>query len=226
MRAGQQIGWTCIGQWHVHVSEWQLFRGRRVWVNPLHKGGALRPYTDSAPPIVSRLRFVTPPATPWRPRRSLAEPDSSRSLSPLRLHGVVELRARVGDPQSFLGFLARRRGWPTLWSPYSLRVVIRHARTGLLVMRRTTFRVDQLPQTPYLVHYAPGTVEDASMSECVGPRHSAGCDGVTWFRPFSRFHLEYWDTWLVPNGPYRVTVYAGDIAGYVGSRSIVVVVKN
>jgi hypothetical protein len=142
------------------------------------------------------------------------------------LHGVVELRARVGDPQSFLGFLASARGWPTLWSPYSLRVVIRNAHTGRLVMRRTTFQEDQLPQTPYLVHYAPGTVEDASMSECVGPLRSTGCDGVTWFRPFSRFHLEYWDTWLVPNGPYRVTVYAGDIAGNVGSRSIVVMVKN
>ena len=64
--AGQQIGWTCRGVWHVHLSEWQLFRGKRVWVDPLHKGGALVPYTDTAPPVVSRLVFVTPSARPWR----------------------------------------------------------------------------------------------------------------------------------------------------------------
>ena len=32
VQGGQQIGWSCKGVWHVHLSEWQVFRGKRVWV--------------------------------------------------------------------------------------------------------------------------------------------------------------------------------------------------
>lgn len=46
VKAGQQIGWTCRGVWHLHLSEWQKVRGKRVWVNPLHRGGLLTPYAD------------------------------------------------------------------------------------------------------------------------------------------------------------------------------------
>ena len=107
IRAGQQIGWSCLGVWHVHVSEWQSFRGGRVWVNPLHNGGRLAPYTDTAPPVVHVLSFHTPPARAWMPTKSLAQPDTSTVLQPSALHGLVELRAGIDDPQSFLGFLAR-----------------------------------------------------------------------------------------------------------------------
>lgn len=226
VRAGQQIGWTCRGEWHVHVSEWQRFRGDRVTVDPLHRGGAFRPYVDTAPPVVSALRFVTPPAAPWHPTTSLAQRDSAQPLSATRLHGRVELRARVDDPQSFEGFLARNPAWPTQWAPYALGVVIRSAATGRIVLWRTTFREDQLPQTPYLDHYAPGTVEDTQLSKCIGPPPLRRCDGVTWLRPFSRFGLEYWDTRQVPNGRYRVTVHARDVAGNRGAKSIDVVVRN
>jgi hypothetical protein len=226
VRAGQQIAWTCRGIWHVHLSEWQRYRGARVWVDPLHRGGALRPYTDTAPPVVSRMRFVTPPARPWRPTVSLREPDSATPLPATGLHGQVELRVRVADPQSFLGFLSRNPAWPTDWTPYELRVRIRNTRTGRLVLQRTTFRADQMPQTPYLAHYAPGTVEDDNMQECVGPPALPHCDGIVWLRPFSRFHLEYWDTRTVANGTYSVTVDAHDIAGNVGSKTMTVRVRN
>lgn len=226
VRGGQQIGWTCRGEWHVHVSEWQVFRGRRVTVDPLHRGGAFRPFVDTAAPVVSAFRFVTPPTSPWAPTTSLAEPDSSTPLSSSALHGRVELRVRVDDPQSFLGFLARNPAWATVWSPYALRVVIRDVETGRVVLRRITFRDDQLPQTPYLDHYAPGTVEDKKLSVCIGPPPLERCDGVTWLRPFSRFHLEYWDTTRVANGAYRVTVVARDTAGNTGSASMVAVVAN
>ncbi|HEY5386582.1 MAG TPA: hypothetical protein VIL79_01635 [Thermoleophilia bacterium] len=224
--AGQQIGWTCRGVWHVHLSEWQLFRGKRVWVDPLHKGGALVPYTDTAPPVVSRLVFVTPSARPWQPTKSLAEPDSATVLPPTGLHGLVELRADVADPQSFQGFLSRNPAWPTVWTPYKLSVEIRDRRTGRRVMSRTSFEADQMPQTPYLVHYAPGTVEDDNMAECVGPPQLPKCDGITRLRPFSRFREEFWNTRAVANGTYEVTVRAYDIAGNTGSRSITVTVKN
>ena len=226
VRAGEQIGWTCRGDWHVHVSEWQLFQGVRVWVNPLHAGSRIAPYTDTTPPVVGALRFVTPPAHPWQPATNLAQPDSSRPLPANGLHGLVELRARIGDPQSYLGFLARNPAWPTQFHPYRLSVEIRDARTGAIVLRRVSFQSDQLPQTPYLVHYAPGTVEDDNMLECVGPPQLARCAGVYWFRPFSRFHQEFWDTRRVANGRYRVAVFAFDLAGNVGSRSITVSVVN
>lgn len=226
VRAGQQIGWTCDGVWHVHVSEWQLYRGARVWVDPLHARGAFRPYVDTAPPVVSRIRFFAPPARRWQPTKSLAEPDSAIPLPAGGLHGRVELRVLADDPQSFLGFLARNPAWPAVWTPHTLAVEIRDQHTGRILLRRTSFEADQMPQTPYLVHYAPGTVEDDNMQECVGPPQLPKCDGVTWLRPLSRFRQEFWDTRRVANGSYLVTVSAGDLLGNVGSATALVTVKN
>jgi hypothetical protein len=229
IKAGEQIGWTCRNYWHVHISEWQRFRGVRVWVNPLHAGSPLRfppgAYVDRTPPVIHRLVFVTPPATPWRPKQSLAEPDTSTRLSPNALHGLVELRANINDPQSFLGFLAQNPAWPTAFSPYQVAVQIRSA-SGRLLMSRVSFRADQLPQTPYLVHYAPGTVQDKSMSECVGPAQQRHCEGTFWVRPFSRFKEEYWDTRRVKNGDYLVTVLSRGVTGESSSKTIRVTVRN
>src|SRR6476620_6336621 len=36
--AGQLIGWTCKGLWHVHLSEVQRVDGVPTYVNPLHPG--------------------------------------------------------------------------------------------------------------------------------------------------------------------------------------------
>jgi hypothetical protein len=226
VRAGQQIGWTCLGDWHVHISEWQFFRRARVWVNPLHVGGRVVPYVDTLPPVVSPLVFVTPPARPWQPKTGLAQPDTSTVLRAAALHGKVEVRAQIGDPQSFLGFLAQNPAWPTEFTPYRVTVDVRDARTGKSVLSRVSFQADQLPQTPYLVHYAPGTVEADNMLECVGPPQLAACAGTYWFRPFSRFRQEYWDTRKVANGPYRVTVRGYDLAGNVGSQTAAVTVRN
>ncbi len=226
VHAGQQIGWSCKGVWHVHVSEWQVFRGKRVWVNPLHHGSKLTPYTDTIPPVVNALVFVGPPARPWLPTVSLASPDTSTVLQPSRLHGLVELRANIADVESFLGFLADNPAWPTAFTPYRVTVSIRSAKTGRLVMNRVSFQADQLPQTPYIVHYAPGTIEDDNMQECVGPPALRKCAGTYWFRPFSRFHEEYWDTRTVPNGPYLVAVQGYDLAGDHGTKTMLVHVKN
>ena len=225
VRAGQQIGWTCLGAWHVHVSEWQMARGVRVWVNPIHRGGAFVPYRDTAAPRVTGMHFVTAPRTPWRPVKSLRELDTSRPVPAGGLRGPVELRVNVGDPQSFLGFLRDDPAWPSEWSPYWISVSIRSS-AGRLVLSRTSFRADQMPQTPYLVHYAPGTVEDDNMQECVGPPQLRVCDGTYWYRPLSRFHEEYWNTRAVPNGTYDVLVRAGDYAGNVGTGRLIVTVRN
>jgi len=226
IRAGQQIGWSCKGVWHVHLSEWQVFHGSRVWVNPLHRGSKLAPYTDTIPPVVNALVFVTPPARPWLPRVSLAGADTSIVLPANRLHGLVEVRANIADVESFLGFLADNPAWPTAFTPYRVTVTIRNAKTAATIMNRISFQADQLPQTPYIVHYAPGTIENDNMQECVGPPALTKCAGTYWFRPFSRFHEEYWNTRAVPNGPYWITVRAYDLAGDVGSRTVLVRVRN
>ena len=227
IRAGQQIGWSCLGVWHVHLSEWQRYRGVRVWVNPLHHRGKLQPYSDTASPVVYALTFHTPPTRAWLPTTSLAQSDNSRTLSPSALHGLVELRARIGDPQSYLGFLARNRDWPTQFTPYAVTVIIRSRASGAVVLSRRSFQADQLPQTPYIVHYAPGTIEDENMQECVRhpPTHGT-CAGVYWYRPFSGLHLQYWNTRRVPNGAYDITVRAYDLQGNSGSRSTTVTIKN
>lgn len=226
VRAGQQIGWTCLGVWHVHVSEWQTAQGVRIWVNPIHRGGAFTPYTDTSPPQIGGLHFVTPPRTPWRPVKSLREPDTSKPVPAAALRGRVELRARIDDPQSFLGFLKDDPAWPSAWSPYWVRVTISSTSSGRVVLSRTSFRADQMPQTPYLVHYAPGTIEDDNMQECVGPPRLPVCDGTYWYRPLSRFREEYWDTRTVPNGTYTISVQAADYAKNVATRRLTVRVRN
>jgi hypothetical protein len=229
VRAGQQIGWSCRIYWHVHLSEWQMFRKVRVWVNPLHPGSPLRlppsANFDRRPPVIHRLVFVTPPATPWNPKHSLSEPDTSFRLSPAALHGRVELRAEIADFQSYFGFLKQNPAWPTDFTLYRVAVEIRSAKDAV-VMSRVTFQADQLLQTPYLFHYAPGTVEAESMSECVGPPPHKQCAGTYWLRPFSRFKQEFWNTRKVPNGDYLVTVSARGIVGKDGSRTMRLTVHN
>jgi hypothetical protein len=102
--------------------------------------------------------------------------------------------------------------------------VIESRSTETAVLRRIAFQSDQLPQTPYLVHYAPGTVEDGSFRDCRRSRRH--CSGTYWFRPFSRFRQEFWDTTTVANGAYVVTVSAWDMRGNKGSSSVLVGVEN
>jgi len=52
---GRRIAWSCRGEWHVHIAEFDR-RGRRV--NPFRPGGVLKPRNDTAPPIVHEVRVV------------------------------------------------------------------------------------------------------------------------------------------------------------------------
>lgn len=205
VEAGEVIGWSCLGEWHVHLAEWTRVDGQRIWVNPLHAGGKIAPYADTAAPVVRRLRF---------------------SGAATQLHGRVELRAEIGDPQSYWGFLARHRRLETVFHPYRVTVSIRSRATHAVVLRRLAFVSDQLPSTPYGVHYAPGTVENRTIPQCRAAPPSTTCAGTYWFRPLSSFHRELWDTESVSDGAYDVTVRAWDLKGNEGSRTIRVVVAN
>jgi len=226
VQAGTQIGWSCLGEWHVHVSEWTLFRGHRVWVNPLHAGGKIAPYRDTARPIVSRLSFFSAPTHGGPAEAAVDTRQRLRRLTPSWLYGPVELRAMIGDPQSFWGFIRRHPRWMTLVHPDRVAVVIRTEETHTTVLRRVSFQSDQLPSTPYLVHYAPGTVETKPIPECLASPPRTRCAGRYWFRPFSRFQQEFWDTRNVADGTYDVTVRAWDLKGNEGSATTRVVVAN
>ena len=51
---GQHVGWTCAGDWHVHLSEFVFAGETRILVNPLRRGGKLHPYVDRAAPAIGR----------------------------------------------------------------------------------------------------------------------------------------------------------------------------
>ena len=51
VRAGQFIGWTAKGSWHVHLTEFHFpGDGSHVLLNPLRPGGKLKPYADTRRP--------------------------------------------------------------------------------------------------------------------------------------------------------------------------------
>jgi hypothetical protein len=52
------------------------------------------------------------------------------------------------------------------------------------------------------------------------------CTGELWFRPFSRFKQEFWDTRQVPDGRYEVVVRAWDVKGNTAERGVWVLVLN
>jgi hypothetical protein len=226
VHAGAPIGWTCRGMWHLHLSEWTLLGGARIWVNPLHVGGKLVPYVDRAPPVVHALRFFTPPVLPWHPLYTLREGDTATRLDPSQLSGRVEIRAEIDDRQSFWGWLARHPTWHTPQHPYRVAVAIRFERTGAVVLHRIAFQSDTIPETPYLVHYAPGTVKNSAMWECIAAPPGAHCGGQFWFRPLSQYRLEYWNTLRVRNGRYRVTVRAWDVKRNTAALTAIVTVAN
>jgi hypothetical protein len=106
VHAGDMIGWTCLNEWHVHLSEWALVNGQRTWVNPLHAGGKLQPYADTAAPVVRAVYAYGPPAAWWSPRdsRELVADDGARTLALDHLRGAVDLRAWIDDSQGGRGY--------------------------------------------------------------------------------------------------------------------------
>ena len=69
---GQHIGWTCDGDWHVHLSEFVFTSGAPLVVNPLRRDGKLHPFVDRARPAIREIRFYSPATPAWarRPRRA------------------------------------------------------------------------------------------------------------------------------------------------------------
>jgi hypothetical protein len=223
---GQHVGWTCAGDWHVHLSE-SVFAGEtRILVNPLRRGGKLHPYVDRAAPAIREIRFYTPATPAWgrRPSTSVARlPPAGRRLDRDALFGRVDVRVRVSDPQSFIGWFEELPHLAAPHHPFRIAVTITHVGTGKTVRRREVFRAEQLPGLAAGRHYAPGTEQNLPASGCMNLHRSVRCDGVYWFRLFP---LRYWDTTRLPDGRYRLRVRVWDVAGNVSSADVVVRIAN
>ena len=227
---GQLIGWTCEGWWHVHLSEWTRVGGRRVWVNPLHRGGKLRPYVDSAKPVIRAIRFFTPGISEWTstPQAATFLPPAGRALPRHRLRGVVDVRAWVDDPQSFRGWLRDEFSFlHDVHHPYRVRVSLRH-RAGARVFARDVVRADALPRTPFRYYYAPGT-RKMFASACIPERFHLrpySCRVDYWIRLFSRADGAFWDTRAVRDGDYVLELVAWDVAGNRARKRVPVTITN
>jgi hypothetical protein len=213
VQPGQQIAWAWNGDWHVHLGELlDLPDGRREFVNPLRRGGKLAPYVDTARPAVEEVRFYTPAAPPWgrRPVNVARYPQAGRRLNKARLSGTVDVRARIADPQSFIGWFKDKPWLAAPHHPYRVAVSLAQHGTGRVFRDEDVFRSEQMLQLPAGQHYAPGTEQNLSAGGCLRRHASLRCPGVYWFRLFPRPYL---DTRQLPNGRYRISIRVWDVAG-------------
>ena len=235
VRAGDMLGWTFAGQWHLHLTEWVFPDGdreRRIPVDPLHRSGKIFPYADEAKPVVIDVRFFTPAISQWRVGngRAVFSP-AGVELDPTALSGVVDVRARIEDQQSFLGF------WEELWRletwhhPSRVRLKIVRLDDGDVVVDREVFRTDVTLDVEgpspvgFSQHFAPGTKQNLRAPTAIELRRQGR--GELWFRLFASTGAEpYWDTTSVANGPYRLRITAWDVAGNRGQATVDVTVAN
>ncbi|MFN0154645.1 MAG: hypothetical protein ACKVUT_09720 [Gaiella sp.] len=237
--AGDPIGWTCNGLWHVHLSEWTTVNGVRTWVNPLRPGGKVAPYVDTAKPAIRGIRFFRPANTSWQlDGNVVAAPAAGTELDRDALSGRVDVRAEIADPQSF-------RGWMTgqlsrLYAdhhPYRVRLTLRRlGATGPPLLLRDVFRGERVlgrgeevtvipPSVAPEFHYAPELRQNLGAVKCVAVA-PVSCAGRYVLRLFARPGARFWDTRTVPDGEYRITVQAWDAKGNARTTSVRVTVAN
>lgn len=227
VRPGQMIGWTTTGSWHVHLSEFIFTTGGgRLTVNPLRRGGKVAPYVDSAPPVIHEVRFYSPANPSWgrRGKISVARlPQAGIRLRRDDLAGPVDVRVRVSDPQSFIGWFRELPHLAAPHHPFRLGLVVVSLQTGRAVLRREVFWAEQLLDQPAGQHFAPGTEQNLPASGCQLFHATIPCDGTYWFRLVQR---PYWNTTRLPNGRYRLGIRAWDTAGNRAVEKFDVTIRN
>ena len=227
VHAGQVIGWTCLGEWHVHLSEWALVNGQRVWVNPLHRAGKLHPYADDAKPIVRAVYAFGPPTPSWSPHvsRDIAAGDGAQSQTFGDLHGPVDLRAWIDDSQGDVGLYRRDHHLATNISPYRIWVQIRRVDSRAIVFQRNVWQSDILltGRQRFYAHFAAGSRPPLSDALCA---EASDCTGRLFYHLVVSGDRYLWDTRLVGNGAYLLTIRGYDISGNEGERTIRMTVRN
>lgn len=226
VEAGQMLGWTCYHHWHMHLSEFSTQGGKRVYVNPLRPAGRLWPYTDTARPSIGALRFYTPANAAWQTvLGALYSAPEGDPLSPRSLRGAVDVRALIGDRQSFEGWMTGRLSLlRTAVSPYEVRVILRR-HLGKTISTRLVFRATQLPTDPFNERYAAGTMQNLPVYEC-RTEQPIRCTGQYWYHVSPSSSAEAWDTTVMADGSYDLCVTALDIAENSARRCAMVTVAN
>ena len=227
VRPGEHIGWTTQGYWHVHLSEF-IFTGGggSLVVNPLRRGGKLHPYVDRAAPHILEIRYYAPATPRWRRRLGTTVallPQAGRRLNKAALAGKVDVRVRVSDPQTFIGWFRHIPRLAAPHHPFRLSVTIVRLATGRVVLRREAFRAEQLLDMPAGQHFAPGTEQNLPANGCMLFHRRMRCDGLYWFRLFPS---PYWDTTRLPDGRYRLRIRAWDVSGNLSKADTVVTLQN
>jgi hypothetical protein len=193
-------------------------------INPLRRAGKLKPFVDTAPPVIHEVRFYTPAEPRWGRRVGNAArlPQAGRRLDRARLAGVVDVRVRVSDPQSFVGWFRDVPALAAPHHPYRVGLLLVDRASGRVVLRRTVFLSLTAPAFAAGQHYAPGTAQNLSAKACLA-HTEAGCDGVYWFRLFQR---PYWNTSRLRDGRYLLVVRAWDAAGNRARRDVPIAISN
>jgi hypothetical protein len=222
----QPIGWTWFDSWHVHLGEFVFTGdGGRIVVNPLRPGGKVHPYVDTAAPDIQEIRFYTPATPRWarRPGNVARLPQAGRRLDKRRLSGRVDVRVRVSDPQSFIGWFRELPWLAAPHHPYRLAVAVTQLATGRVVRERDVFRSERMLDVRAGQHFAPGTEQNLPANACMRLHRTVRCDGIYWFRLFP---APYWDTTRLPNGRYRLRIRAWDAAGNAAAAVTDVTIRN
>jgi hypothetical protein len=226
VEAGQPIGWTCDGTWHVHLGERAVdASGVRRWVNALRPGGKVHPFVDRAKPEVKEIRYYTPATPAWGRRigHVVRLPQAGRRLDKSRLAGIVDVRVRADDPQSFVGWFRDLPWLEAPHHPFRLDVTVVHLGTGEIVDRHEVFRSNWYLRLPAAQHFAPGTDQNMPANGCLRHHRTARCAGIYWFRVYPE---PYWDTRRLANGRYRLRVRAWDAAGNSAKADSNVTIRN
>jgi hypothetical protein len=225
---GQMVGWTCLNEWHVHLSEWARVAGKKRWINPLHPGGKLVPVVDSTAPQIRAVYAYGPPSRTWHPDDAidLPSPDGATELGLGNLHGAVDLRAWINDAQGFLGVFENQPDLAATTAPYRVWVQIRQSSTHAIVWQRTVFQNDLLLSgvLPIFALYGAGSHPSLSDYDCLHSR--IPCDGRLFYHLIVVGGRDLWDTRSVADGSYTLTIRAFDIAGNVAQRVASLRVRN
>ena len=207
VEAGQEIGRTCLGFWHVHLEEHASVGGKRIALNPLRPGGKLAPVKDQGNPFVRELHIYA------KEDENNATP---RPLSPDRVRGVVVPVALAMDSFPF-------KDWPKApvgpLHVYRASIVLRRGQTA--VLERTLFQLDTAPGPPWQHFFRPLTRRSAPVAVCV-VRKPPDCSGKFWIRLWERG----WDTRKVPNGSYTLKLTVEDTVGRSASKTLRLKVAN
>ena len=148
-------------------------------------------------------------------------PPAGKRLDKSRLAGVVDIRARVSDPQSFIGWFKQVPLLAAPHHPYRLGLLLIERPSERVVLRRTVYiAAHQIPIATGQ-HYAPGTKQNHPAQPALN-RKIPGA-GEYWFRLFQK---PYWNTTRLKNGRYLLVVRAWDAAGNRARRDVEIAIRN